>query len=43
MRLDKHTLAPSNAALVRAVAELCQEHGRPIATPEQARQILGLS
>jgi uncharacterized protein (DUF849 family) len=43
VRLDKNTLAPSNAALVRAVAELCHEHGRTIATPEQARQLLGLS
>jgi 3-keto-5-aminohexanoate cleavage enzyme len=43
VRLDKHTLAPSNAALVRRVTELCAEHGRPVATPEQARQILGLA
>jgi uncharacterized protein (DUF849 family) len=42
VRLDKHTLAPSNAALVRAVARLCEEHGRPVATPAQALQLLGL-
>ena len=42
VRLDKTTLAPSNAALVRRVAELCAEHGRPVATPEQARKMLGL-
>jgi uncharacterized protein (DUF849 family) len=43
VRLDKTTLAPSNAALVRAVAHLCQQYDRPVATPEQARQILGLN
>ena len=42
VRLDKHTLAPSNAALVRAVARLCEEQGRPVATAQQARQLLGL-
>ncbi len=43
VRLDKHTLAPSNAALVRAVARLCEEHGRPVATAAQARRLLGLA
>ena len=43
IRLDKHTLAPSNAALVRRVTELCAGYERPVATPQQARQILGLS
>lgn len=42
VRLDRHTLAPSNAALVRQVAALCAEHGRPVATAAQARQLLGL-
>jgi uncharacterized protein (DUF849 family) len=42
VRLDKTTLAPSNAALVRRVAELCAEHGRPVATPKQAREMLHL-
>jgi 3-keto-5-aminohexanoate cleavage enzyme len=42
LRLDRDTLAPSNAALVRRVAEICARHGRPVATPEQARSILGL-
>jgi uncharacterized protein (DUF849 family) len=42
VRLDKTTLAPSNAALVRRVAELCAEYGRPVATPKQAREMLGL-
>ena len=42
VRWDKQTLAPSNAALVRRVAELCGEYGRPVATPAQARSLLGL-
>jgi uncharacterized protein (DUF849 family) len=42
VRLDKETLAPSNAALVRQVAELCAEHGRAVATPAQARALLHL-
>ena len=43
IRLDKHTLAPSNTALVKRVTELCACYERPVATPQQARQILGLS
>jgi uncharacterized protein (DUF849 family) len=42
VRLDKNTLAPSNAALVQQVAELCKEHGRTVATAAQARALLGL-
>ncbi len=42
VRLDRETLAPSNAALVRRTVELCARHGRPVATPAQARRILGL-
>jgi 3-keto-5-aminohexanoate cleavage enzyme len=42
LRLDRDALAPSNAALVRRAAELCEKHGRPVATPEEARAILGL-
>jgi uncharacterized protein (DUF849 family) len=42
LRLDRDTLAPSNAALVRRVAALCEMHGRPVATPAQARAILRL-
>jgi 3-keto-5-aminohexanoate cleavage enzyme len=37
VRLDKHTLAPSNAALVQQVAGLCSEFGRTVATVAQAR------
>lgn len=42
VRLDRNTLAPSNAALVRRVAELCARYERPVATTAEARQILGL-
>lgn len=43
VRLDRHALAPSNAALVRRVIELCDKHERPVATPAQTRAILGLA
>lgn len=43
IRLDKNTLAPSNAALVRRVVELCEKHERPVATKYQARQMLGIA
>ncbi|WP_431299891.1 3-keto-5-aminohexanoate cleavage protein [Tabrizicola sp. BL-A-41-H6] len=43
VRLDRGTLAPSNAALVRRAAELCARYGRPVATPRDARAILGLA
>jgi 3-keto-5-aminohexanoate cleavage enzyme len=42
VRWDRETLAPSNAALVRRVAELCGEYGRRPATVAEARQLLGL-
>ena len=42
LRLDRDTLAPSNAALVRRVVDICERHERPVATPAQARAILGL-
>jgi uncharacterized protein (DUF849 family) len=42
VRLDKSTLAPSNAALVARTVSLCEKYERPVATVEQARQILGL-
>lgn len=42
VRLDRNTLAPSNAALVRRTVEVCERYGRPVATPAQARAILGL-
>lgn len=43
VRLDRHTLAPSNAALVERTVAVAREHGRPVATPAQARAILGLA
>jgi uncharacterized protein (DUF849 family) len=42
VRLDRDTLAPSNAALVRRVADICAQHERPVATWAEARRILGL-
>ena len=42
VRLDKSTLAPSNAALVRRVVDLCDKYDRPVATVAQARAMLGL-
>ncbi len=42
LRLDRETMAPSNAALVRRAAELCARYDRPVATWQQAREILGL-
>ena len=42
VRLDKDTLAPSNAALVRQVATEMAAHGRRPATAAEARAILGL-
>ncbi|GGE87575.1 3-keto-5-aminohexanoate cleavage protein [Stappia taiwanensis] len=42
VRLDKNTLAPSNAALVARAVALCEKYERPVATPAQARQILDL-
>ncbi len=43
IRLDRETLAPSNAALVRRTAEICAAHDRPVATAAEARAILGLA
>jgi len=43
VRWNKSRLAASNAELVARVADLCGEYGRSVATPDEARQILGLS
>ena len=40
--LDKKTKAKSNGELVAKVTRLAQELGREIATPDEARQMLGL-
>jgi uncharacterized protein (DUF849 family) len=42
VRLDRNTLAPSNAALVRQVVGLCGEYGRRPATVAEARALLKL-
>jgi 3-keto-5-aminohexanoate cleavage enzyme len=42
MRIDRDTLAPSNAALVARAANLCDKYERPVASWQQARSILGL-
>jgi len=43
VRLDRDTLAPSNAALVAQVAGLCAEYGRPVASVAEARRLLRLA
>ena len=42
IKLDRTTLAPSNAALVKRTVDICQRYNRPVATWQQARNILGL-
>ncbi|MDT0681330.1 3-keto-5-aminohexanoate cleavage protein [Roseicyclus sp. F158] len=43
IRMDRNTLAPSNAALVARAADIVAEAGRTIATPTEARAILELA
>ena len=43
VRLDRTTLAPSNAALVRRTVEICDRFERPVASWQQARDMLGLA
>ena len=42
VRLDKTTLAPSNAALVKRVADLCPKYNRRVASVAEARALLSL-
>jgi len=42
VRFDKDRLATSNAELVKRVAELTVQFGRSVATPAEARRILGI-
>jgi len=42
VRLDKHTLAPSNAALVKQVVSLCAKYDRYPASVAEARRLLSL-
>ncbi len=43
IRIDRKTLAPSNAALVRRTVAMCEQYERPVATVAEAREILGLN
>jgi uncharacterized protein (DUF849 family) len=43
VRLDRDRLAPSNAALVRRVVDICEKNARQVATWKEARWILGLA
>jgi uncharacterized protein (DUF849 family) len=43
LRLDRDTLAPSNAALVARVVALCEKHDRQVASPAEARALLSLA
>jgi uncharacterized protein (DUF849 family) len=40
IRLDRDTLAPSNAALVKRAVALCEKYERPVADWKTARSIL---
>ena len=42
VRLNRETLAPSNAALIARAADVCARYERPVATPLEARALLGL-
>ena len=42
IRLDRDSLAPSNAVLVSRTVEVCEKYERPVATYTQAGEILGL-
>ena len=43
LRLDRDRLAPSNAALVARVVDLCNRYDRKVASVTEARAILGLN
>ncbi|MBL8791034.1 MAG: 3-keto-5-aminohexanoate cleavage protein [Rhizobiales bacterium] len=42
VRLDRTTLAPSNAALVKRAVAICERYDRPVADWKTARRMLGL-
>ncbi|MEY8839064.1 3-keto-5-aminohexanoate cleavage protein [Cribrihabitans sp. XS_ASV171] len=42
VRLDRNTLAPSNAALVKRAVDVCEKFERPVASWKEAREILKL-
>ena len=43
VRIDRNTLALSNAALVKRAVDICHKYNRPVASWQQARSILALS
>lgn len=43
IKLDRETLAPSNAALVKRTAQMCEKYERPVASWQQARDMLGIA
>ncbi len=43
VKIDRNTLAPSNASLVRRAVEVCKKYNRPVATWQQARKTLSLA
>jgi 3-keto-5-aminohexanoate cleavage enzyme len=43
VRIDKHTLAASNAALVKRAVAICDKNNRSVATWREARTILNLN
>lgn len=43
VRLDRDRLAPSNASLVELAVQLCEKYERPVASWQQAREMLGIS
>lgn len=43
LKIDATRLAASNAELVRKIADACGEYGRRVATPAEARALLGLA
>ena len=42
IRIDKETLAPSNASLVKVAKEICEKYNRSVASWKEARKILEL-
>ena len=42
VRLNRESLAPSNAALIARAADVCARYERPVAKPLEARALLGL-
>jgi uncharacterized protein (DUF849 family) len=42
LRIEPNRLAASNAELVKKIADACEKYERTVATPAEARKILGL-